>query len=510
MANTPASLPVDRQSAQSPPAGSPLDVSLRRVLAQPKALLLAAALSAVAAAAAAWGLGHERYRYEGKLLHAPNSATAPYYQSPNLGSLVQLALSPNLLGKIRSECQISDDVATLRSSLDFDLSQNDILTVTLTRNDPAEAERILNQLLTDFVDATGQLRRTALSRFVDGFGNDAKAARARYDQAQRLQQDFLATHRLATPEELRDRGTTLRQTIAGLELSLQTTRSLLLSAEAKREHLGGVLADDGGRVVTNKVAIANSKQGGVTRTALEVPPSRQSDTERRTILKDQIRQQQESASFAIKVKVKKDELARARALREKRLISQAEVEHAAGELALLEAEQNAHVQEMVDDLSAIEDRIDLAIRRDDAASLVSVTATGERSDPSLAPTRNLAVLDLDILGTAEQAKDLEQLIERKQAELAMLGGLQKQFAPMEEELRLSSEEWERLQRLVDGFRQTKQSDVAEVTVAAPAALAFDGISSNRSKVFSAVFAAAMVLLTAPRLASEWRQVAAGR
>jgi hypothetical protein len=118
-----------------------------------------------------------------------------------------------------------------------------------------------------------------------------------------------------------------------------------------------------------------------------------------------------------------------------------------------------------------------------------------------------ALLDLEILGIEERVKHLNNLFEARKSWVNELSSLQKQFAPYAEDVRISSDEWERLQRLVDEFQQTTQSNTTELTIVQPAALAFDGVRSNRTRIFASVFVLAFAVATVPRLANEWRKAA---
>lgn len=494
---------------------SRFDRALRGILHRPALLATALLVSVAAAGAAAIALDREQHVYEGKLLFVPNQVTSPYYQSPRLSSLVHVVLTPRMLETVRQSCDVDEDLFTLRNKLKLDVAEGDTLTLSIARPDPQQAEKIVNSVMDEFVAATREIRTDALARHLAGFQRDSAKARDQHQAALARQQAFLETHRLDTPLTLAERSLQLQQTIGDLDRALQTTRSQLSAAEAKRTHLGEVLGDAedrSRRVVARKAVADNAEAPPADLAATQFPASRQTDLERRAILQDQIRRQQQEASYATRIRIKNEELARAKTLRERRLISQAEVDRIAGEIAVLEAEQNANVDGLVKAVDAIENRIALDVG--EIAGLVlargpeALGTAGAALGSAIEPSQMLALLDLEIYGVREQKRQLEQDLEAKRAALAELGVLQKEFAPLADEVRRTAAESERLQTLESGFRQAADSAIGEVTIVQAASPTFDAVTSNRNKVFAAALAAMLALTLGPPFASEWTK--AGR
>ena len=225
------------------------------MLARPQRLFWSALFSAAVAVGCAAAFSQTKYAYEGKLLYVPNSVTAPYYESPALGSLVQVVVSPKLIGQLRDELALPEDVGDLRRSIRFDVSEADTLTISTARPSESEAKDTVDRLMERFVAEARRVRDAALTQFVADFATNVATARADYDQAIESQQQFLGEHQLETPGDVLAGVTMLQQAAAELELALENARSELSAVTAKRNHMRVALQQENDRIVANKPVV---------------------------------------------------------------------------------------------------------------------------------------------------------------------------------------------------------------------------------------------------------------
>ena len=493
-----------------PQSSSPLDEALRSMLARPQRLFWSALFSAAVAVGCAAAFSQTKYAYEGKLLYVPNSVTAPYYESPALGSLVQVVVSPKLIGQLRDELALPEDVGDLRRSIRFDVSEADTLTISTARPSESEAKDTVDRLMERFVAEARRVRDAALTQFVADFATNVATARADYDQAIESQQQFLGEHQLETPGDVLAGVTMLQQAAAELELALENARSELSAVTAKRNHMRVALQQENDRIVANKPVVYGES-------AEDEPPAEsavasfrlglQDDLDRRALLRDRIQQQRELGGAATRIEVKKHELERARSLHERQLISSAELERIEGELAVLQAEHSASVLDLYNALNAIENRISRTIDSSPGLTGHDLSSRASLTASTLTPAYALSLLEIEILGIEERVKHLTEALEAKRRQAASLGMLLKDFTPYAENVRLAAEEWQRRKQLLDEFQQVARSDAGELSIVQDAELAFDGVRSNNSRIFAIAFLGTFALVMAPQLAWQWRRQA---
>jgi hypothetical protein len=479
-------------TSRSTPAPLPLESALWGMLRWRRYLVSAALLALAVGLGASYGLQSKKYTYEGALLYTPNEITTPYYRPPLLGNLLQVVNSPPVLSKLQQEFELPDALSDLRRNVTCELvPSGDTLVVQVVRKDPAQAEKLLNRMMELIVDETRRISKKSLQDFVKEFENNQVQANQVVEVARQNLQNFLDEQGLQNADTLEDQAAALQSSVSEIDLELEMARIELTSARSKRERLLQVEPE-----VTSEEP---------TKLPLVGFPQLASDNDRRMFLKDQIAQEQQTSSYAVKLQVKQRERDRAVKLHEKGLISDAEMERIEGELSILQAEQTARVSQLQEQLSLVEQK--LSNRMSNKAPLRidgQVSLAGFADQPQLRE-QSIALLELDILGSEHKTDGLSRKLDSKQRELEQTARLLKKSRPLVEAVRIAQEDQLRMEQLAEAFRQTYKSDVNDLKIVQAATPAIDGIRSNSSKLLAAGAVGTFGLLLAPLFLLELRK-----
>ncbi len=477
----------------------PVEQAFRNVLQRRNLIFASLFVSLLAGLVTMFAYTKKQHTYEGTLLYTPNSITAPYYTPPSLNNLVHLVDSPVVLEKLREEYALEDTLSDLDRNIKFELVPGgDTLVVRVTRSEPAEAAALLNTAMQLFVDETRELRKQTLQRFVMEFENDMSLGKQNVQAAAAELRDFLEGSGIDSPESLKDVASGMQEDVRDLDMELEMARIELASNLAKRE----------------KLVATREKQETYTKgDKMNVIPSTKSSSftshsDLRSFLRDQIVQEQQSSSYAVKLKVKEREQQRAKALHAERLISDAEMERIDGELSILQAEHTGRVESLQEQLKGVEQK--LSQNFVNLSSLdpqqSGIVLAGFAEEPRLL-SQSIALMELEILGAEHKVERLANKLAAKQANLQKFSQLNKQVQPLVESLRLAVEEHERLQNLLEEFRQSHRSDIDELKVVQSATPTIDGVRSNSAKIFAGTTLGLFVLLLTPSFFREWQKQA---
>jgi hypothetical protein len=479
-------------SSRSNPSSLPLEAAVWGLLRWRKYLVFCTLLALAAGVGLASRLQSKKYTYEGALLYTPNEITTPYYRPPLLGNLLHIVDSPPVLSKLQKEFELPDSLSDLRRNVTCELvSSGDTLVVQVVRKDPAQAEKLLNRMMELIVDETRRISKKSLQDFVKEFESNLVQAKQMVDTARQNLQDFLDEQGLQNADTLEDQATALQSSVYEIDLELEMARIDLTSSRSKRERLLRVEPQETTTEPT-QLPIGNF-------------PPMASDNDRRMFLKDQIAQEQQTSSYAVKLQVKQRERDRAVKLHEKGLISDAEMDRIEGELSILRAEQTARVSQLQEQLSLIEQK--LSKRMSDKAPLLvdgQVSLAGFADQPQLRE-QSIALLELDILGAEHKTDGLSRKLDAKQRELEQTARLLKKSRPLVEAVRIAQEDQLRVEQLAEEFRHTYKSDVNDLKIVQAATPAIDGIRSNSSKLLAAGAIGTLGLLLAPLFLLELRK-----
>lgn len=490
--------PTTRRPAQfsTPKQIGPLPVeqAFRNVLQRRNLIIASLLISLLAGLVAMFAYATKQHTYEGTLLYTPNSITAPYYTPPSLSNLVHLVDSPVVLEKLRDEYALEDTLSDLDRNIKFELVPGgDTLVVRVTRSEPAEAAALLNTAMQLFVDETRELRKQTLQRFVMEFENDMSLGKKNVQAAATELRDFLEGNGLESPESLKEVASGMQEDVRDLDMELEMARIELASNLAKREKL----------VATRKEQETYPKDGEMTIIPSTKSSSFTSHSDLRSFLRDQIIQEQQSSSYAVKLKVKEREQQRAKALHAERLISDAEMERIDGELSILQAEHTGRVESLQEQLKGVEQKLSQNLVNLSSLDPQSgIVLAGFAEEPRLL-SQSIALMELEILGAEHKVERLAHKLAAKQANLQKISQLNKQVQPLVESQRLAAEEHERLQNLLEEFRQSHRSDIDELKVVQSATPTIDGVRSNSAKIFAATTVGLLALLLTPSFFREW-------
>ena len=492
--STPQRHPSSGVSRTNPPP-LPVEEAFRGLLQWRKLLISSFLVSLLVGLAAAHFLQSRKYTCEGALLYSPNEITAPYYRPPLLGNLIHVINSPAFLEQLRDKCKLEDSLSDLRRNVTVELvPSGETLIVRFVRPDSAEAKHVLNTAMLLFVEQTRQISKQALEHFVREFQSNLDSAQLAVDNANTQLQVFLDSHEIKNVNSLEESATASQGSLAELDLELEMARIELASATAKRNRLLSMQSQRAEEGDEHDKEIATGS----------LPPV-VGDNDRRQFLRDQITREQESSSYAVKLNVKEREQQRAQKLHSQGLISDAEMERIDGELSILQAEQNARVSQLQEQLSRIDQKYAQRLGdRPGQQAEGQVTLAGFVEQPQLLE-QSISLLELEILGAEHKTKGLAQKFQAKQQELAELTQLQKEVGPLRQAVDIALEDHHRLQNLVDEFVQTYRSDVDDLKIVQPAMESIDGVRSNAAKLFAAALIGTFGLLVSPVFLYEWRK-----
>ena len=178
-----------------------------------------------------------------------------------------------------------------------------------------------------------------------------------------------------------------------------------------------------------------------------------------------------------------------------------------GELSILQAEHTARVEGLQEQLEHVEQKLARSLGNPTKPGIGptgDIVLTGFADEPRLL-SQSIALMELEILGSEHKVERLAKKLEAKQAKMQHFNQSHKEVQPLIESLRLATEERDRLQNLLEEFRQSHRSDIGELKVVQTATPAIDGIRSNGSKLFAAASLGTLFLLIGPTFFREWRK-----
>ena len=489
----------------------PIEEAFYGLLKQRKLLVTSALLSLLAGFGVMLALQKSKHSYEGSLLYTPNHITAPYYTPPALNNLLQVVNSPVLLGKLKEELDLDDSLSDLKRSVRFELAPGgDSVEVSTVHSNADSAATINNRAMQLFVSKASKIRQQSLEGFVQKFEADLALGVGGVDQAKSQLQEWMDTNGLESYEGLKSAMAASQLAVADLDMELEMGRIELASARAKHERLMATQKEQVRRKSTPQEG--DEKMADIP--GLNAPshnaPSLNalagaSGSDLRLFLREQISEEQRTSAYAVKLQVKDREYKRAKSLHARELISDADLERIEGERAILRAEKNARVAKLQSQLGRIEQKMTKDFNEPSIlAGGNHLMLVGFSEEPRLL-RQSIAMLELEILGAEHKVERLARKLKVVREGLVQSGRTQKEIEPLLEGVRLATAERDRLQHLVEEFRQTQRSKTAEIKVVQPATPVIDGVRSNAPKLFAGTFLGALGLLIGPVFFREWQK-----
>ncbi len=169
----------------------------------------------------------------------------------------------------------------------------------------------------------------------------------------------------------------------------------------------------------------------------------------------------------------KKEYERAKGLREKQYISEAEFDKIEAEYRVAEQlRRSEDVQQWQNELNEIEGRMPELLA--DNLRYGSLTGTGTAA--------TLARLELGLVASSGRVEYLEPVVEKKRKQVARMASLRHQAQEMTDAAELAAAKRQEIEAQLAAVKGLLQSDLELFTVVQPVALAMDGVSSNAKKL----------------------------
>ncbi|MGL4514617.1 MAG: hypothetical protein ACRCT8_16130 [Lacipirellulaceae bacterium] len=489
-------------------SGSLVQAALRGVARNRAWLVVSSVLGVAAGGLAAAVLGTDKHTVDGKMLYSPSRATAPYYESPPLGNLVQLIKTPQLAERLKKDCQLGEGLFEINQFARLDVGGDSTLIARVTRKSESEAKQIVERLMELAEESARDIRRRSVQRVLIDLESEEAAARQTYASARDKFQHYLEENGVPSPAALESETTALQLSANEYEIEAELARVDRTASEAQRDRLMEALVGE--------APAEGPQEGGVERAGFEGASDednaqrggsgRQSavallDANRRDELSDRIRREQEVATYKVQRENKQKELERAERLFSRQLIGEAALERIRGEVQLLEAQRGPGIEQMQRELEAINER--LASRRRRGADGSVTTASALTSEPSPVE-QTLALLDGGAAGAKYKAERLGDALEVKREQIDDIAAVVKNAEPFRQDVAVAEAEWRRVETIRNQFRQAEHATGGELSVVHHATPVIGGQSSNAPKVFGAVALLTGLLLTAPSLLREVR------
>lgn len=516
---------------------SPIELAVRGMLRHPIFLMVALLVSAGVAGALAYQFRSIRHHYAGKMLYVPNRATEPYYVSPDLRNLTASIISPTMMESLKERCELDDDLMLFTKQLKFEVTGSSTIDSSYSNADPNKSREVLQLGMEELIARSKGIRREAMEQQIADVDREIQAARERGEAA---------NLRLALA--LKDTGiasaSSLEATIVDLRKSISDAQTRIIAAmdqgQLSRAQFDALLAvRDQDVSVRNDDATSdasNDKEGAsMAKTSLDDQPAADQvddanarnesaqnsqrdialasfenkkneletlyDAQKQRLVEEKLRREKEQARLDALLNAKRIEYTRIKSLRERDLISQAELDRAKGEMDVLLAERNSQVQSMQNQLDKIYGRID-----DRTESMRSMGAGGASLLlPGLAfsgssPTteqQTIALLRGSEVAANKAMLQLTEDLNEKAKNLQSLVSLQNEITPLIRDVERSDETIDRLIARNEIFHQTARSDSEELMIVEDAKPMINSVASNAVKLFGAGFVGSMACFLVP-------------
>lgn len=535
---------------------SPIELAVRGMLRHPIYLAVALLVSASVAGALSFQFRNIRHHYAGKMLYIPNRVTEPYYVSPDLRNLTDSIISPAMRDSIKESCGLDDDLMVFSQQLRFDVTGSSTIDAAYSNADPNKSREVLQFAMEELIARSKEIRRDAMQQHIADVDREIETERKRADAAhsrlriamkdsgiasasaldaaiidQRKNISEAQTRIIAAKDQgllsraqfdallaLRDQGSfdssnpDANQSAASGNGARKTDgdpknpndpndpKDQSMSATAESDRSGAMGSGDGSE---NDRSPENS-QRDIALASFENKKNELEtiyDAQKQRLVEEKLRREKDQARLDAMVKTKRIEYDRIKSLRERDLISQAEMDRVEGELEILMAERNSQVQSMESQLDRIYGRIDT---RTESMRLAGVGGSSLMI-PGLSfsgSSQSTEQQTIALLRGSEVAanKVLEQLnneLKTKASELESLVALQNEITPLIRDVQRSDETIDRLIARNEIFHQTARSDSEELMIIEDAKPMINSVASNAVKIFGAGFIASLGCFLVP-------------
>lgn len=470
-----------------PPGLSLLGMFRRRWLL----LLVCGAISAAVAYYVGDNYATNSWRFSSRLLYNPSTAGAPHYVPPDLQTMATLVTARETIDQLWEEFALEASPRELARSIQTHTPMStSTMEVTLVWPNAVQGQAMLERLLELFTERAARTRSMAIKEHLAEFRENLQRSRRTLADANTRLLEFSREHGIIDVQRDLDR---LRDEFSSLQLSLELSQVRRDNSIAQLEQLDrmqgevpqtapGPAALRGERGST-AAAGARESQSRRMQTAL--------DLQRRSYLQEKIYREQDRQEDAVRLELARTQFERAKRLRERQYISDADFEQFRTELEILEAQHSDQIQGLNNQLHAIDRRMP-DILREQALSSAATSMLG----------RSVAEIELERIASEGEIEHFTEAIAAKQQEIDRVSGIRQRAEELKVEADIATNERQRVETLLATFGQLQHSNMHEFSIVQPAGLALQPFRSNGVKLMFATFLLVGMALSLPLFAAE--------
>lgn len=505
---------------------SPIELAVRGMLRHPVFLAVALLVSATVAGALAYQFRSTRHHYAGKMLYVPNRATEPYYVSPDLRNLTASIIGPSMMQSLKETCGLDDDLIIFSQQLTFDVTGASTIDASYANADPNTSRRVLQLAMEELITRSKKIRRDAMEQQIADVDREIKAAQQYSDAANLRLNLALKDTGVANASSLTAAIVDGRKSISDARTRIIAAMDQGLLSRAQFDALVAMRDQDNFDESSEPASTETEdpKNGSMSESALAAQADSSDaknksaqdsqrdialasfeskkneletlyDAQKQRLMEEKLRREKEQARLEALINTKRIEYTRIKSLRERDLISQAELDRAKGELDVLLAERNSQVQTMQSQLDQIYGRID--DRTENMRSMVtggsplSLPGLAFAGSPQSTEQQTIALLRGSEVAANKVSQQLTEELDGKVKELETLVALQNEIAPLIRDVQRSDETIDRLIARNEIFHQTARSDSEELMIVEDARPMINSAASNTIKLFGVGFVGSM-------------------
>ncbi|MEX0937693.1 MAG: hypothetical protein WDZ59_07510 [Pirellulales bacterium] len=496
------------QTQEAPAPGVSLVGMLRRHW---HTLLVCGAISAAAAYYVGENHATNSWNFSGTLLYNRSTSGAPHYVPPDLQTVATMVTARETVDELRDEFALDAPPQEIVSAVHTHTPMgSSTLEVTLSWPHEVQGQEMLKRLMELFVDHVVHTRNEAIEKYIEEYRQGLVRSREALTAATTAYLDFSREHGIVDVardlERLQDDTSTLELNLELAKVRRDNCVAQLNELVSMQEGLAqeieavepvatnsGNGSDSGSGGSSSPSGSAQSREGAQPGGNIAAAHRLQSavDLQKRIYLQEKIRREEDRVEADARLKMARSEYDRAKQLREKQYISQAEFDRVAAELQILEAKRGEQIQEWNDELNQIERRMPSILREQALTSPV----------PSRLG-RSVAEIELERIASEGEIQQFQTTIATKQGEVERLREIRQRADELSADVEVATNERQRLETLLATFDQLKHSNMHEFSVIQPASPALNPVRSNKTKLALGTFLMVSMVLSAPLLAAE--------
>jgi len=419
-------------------------------------------VAAAAATAGATLLVRKAYEVETTLLYVPLPIPDDgkgLYTAPDLKTLASLVNSQKVLEKVREEFQVKGPAKVLDRALSSTVpGGTKSLKLTFKWDSGPNAAAMLNRLTDVFIEHVAELRREKLAEHINDYQRSLADAQARLDQAAKALGDF---HRREHLSDFQNDLNAYRQQISELEGSLAVHARNQSEHHVRLKQLEERL---------EQVKHQEMQEAAAEKQYQAAEESVSESRRRQDHLRELIDEERKASEIRIRIEAKKRQHDWTERLVAKGISSAAALKAIESDIDAMRTQITD--TEKITQWKAELQKIDKVVVPDGAKKRVGSPIMQQLLLGKLE-------MELQIIGTGEQIKLIEQSISQRRTEIERLNTLQSEYNVMARKVETINLERQGIEALIAGMRNLQNIRSAEFVVAGRAEAPEFPTSSNK-------------------------------